>query len=199
MRVAPKSSKGFPALFHMTKTKTLILLAILFFFLIAGYFHETASYIRLDIPSPISYLPNGDWDKATYSTQHFTDEYGRVLIVRKEGRAYGSFDDYTFDTLENVAQYFRDNLSTRGWKPSNSSSFYNTCIYGLPEKAYSDELYYEEYIKVEDNSEYPNEKVCVAIVQEERFEREDHNTYKAVLISSKYSPITAFLESFRRW
>jgi hypothetical protein len=32
------------------------------------YHHETSDFIPLDIPAPLSYLPNGDWDGIYYTT-----------------------------------------------------------------------------------------------------------------------------------
>jgi len=184
---------------NIPRSKVFILFVIFLVFLLFGYFYETASYIPLDIPSPISYLPNGYWGKISYTTQHFVDEYGRVLISRKEGVAYGSYKGYSFDTPEKVMAYFHDNLSERDWVPSNSSDYYTTCRYGLPEKEYVDELYYEEYIKIGDDPQSTNSKICVVIINKRRLSWEDFDTYKVVLISSRYSPITEFLDRFRRW
>lgn len=186
-----------------TKYKKAVISSFLFViigsYLALVYLHEFFYYIPLDIPSPISYLPNGYWDEVLYIRSDFVDEYGRVFILRKETDAYGMNQGYSFDASENVMKYFRDQLADKGWFPSpyNMLSIYK-CRYGLPEKKYISDLYAEEYIKIGDDPEKTNRKICVAIIREERNSWEDYDTFRVILISSQYSPFTEFLEAFRR-
>ncbi len=120
----------------------IILLIIVFGFLSLACFREFSDYIPLDIKSPISYLPNGDWSEILYITKHFVDEYGKVFILRKEGDAHGVINDYSFDTPENVMKYFSDYLTNDDWISSTTNDFYK-CQYGLPEKEYVAKLYYQ--------------------------------------------------------
>lgn len=170
---------------------------IILAFLLFGYYLESSRYIPINIPSPLSNLPNGDWNEIHYITKYFVDEYGKILILRKDGLAYGTYKGYTFDTPENVLSYFHDYFENMGWVPSDSSPK-NSCQYGLPEKDYIDDLSYEEYMKAKDDPVNANEKICVAVIKRQRYSWEDHAVFKVVVISSKYSPITEFLEELRK-
>jgi hypothetical protein len=163
-----------------------------------AYLREFSYYIPLDVPSPISYLPNGYWDEVLYIRKDFVDIYGRTFILRKEGHAYGAYNGYSFDTPENVMKYFDDHLANNGWKPISDLHAFYKCQDGLPEKKYIPELYYEEYIKVGDDPENTSKKICVAIIPMQRNSWETYDTFRVILISSQYSPLTEFLEAFRR-
>ena len=79
----------------------LLLTGILIFNLI-----EYPRFIELDIPSPMSYLPNGGWYYTAYTTLVTQESYQRYFIWRRDGRAYGKSDSFNFDSEANVLSFF---------------------------------------------------------------------------------------------
>lgn len=141
----------------------LMLTLILWLFTFAGFqMLEKSRYIKLEIPSPISDLPNGGWSYSEYSTRMpDTLSSGGYYIWRQETRAYGSHDIYKFDTIENVVAYFRDWLATYGWMPVDVPSPCNK----LPGySGYSNtEGAYFEYRKAGVDPFRVGPKVCLAV------------------------------------
>jgi hypothetical protein len=179
-------------------TTDVLLLAIVTGCLLLAILREFSYYIPLDIPAPLSYLPNGQWDTTEYIRKDFVDEYGRVFILRKEGRAYGSKDGYSFDNPEHTLKYFSDYLLNEKWAPANISEDYK-CEYGLPEKEFVPGIKYEEYLKIGDDPDRASRKICVAIIKEQQLYWENYDGFKVILISIQYSPLTSIYESFRHW
>jgi hypothetical protein len=181
------------------KNKLLILIFIVTFcVLFLLYFYENTNYFSVNVPTPLSDLPNGKEWRELYILQNFVDEYGKVLILRKEGRAHGTFGSYSFDTLENTLRYFDDHITRQNWIRSTVDPIYQ-CQYGLPEKKYATPIIFQEYIKSGDDPEKATRKICVAIIALERLTWESEDTFEVILISLRYSPFTEFLEAFRDW
>lgn len=178
--------------------KIILLFVFVFGCLFLICFREFLNYVLLDVPSPISYLPNGDWSKVLYTTRYFVDEYGKVFMLRKEGLAYGSNNGYLFDAPEHVMEYFNDYLVDDNWVLLSESEF-DRCQDELPEKDYVSDLYYREYVKKGDDPLKTNRRVCLAVVAQEWYLDENESTFKVILVSSQYSPLTEFFEAFRNW
>jgi hypothetical protein len=96
--------------------------------------------------------------------------------------------------------YFKDYLAKEGWKPVRSHlvPFYK-CQDGLPEKEYVSNMVFEQYMRKGADIGKSDEKICVAVIPMDREEGETQNSFRVILISSRYSLRTRFLESFRRW
>lgn len=86
---------------------------------------ERPQYILLQIPSPISYLPRGNWLFTQFTVNTFTDDQSRYFLVRMETSAYGKVHDqeHGFDSWESVLDYFDEHLSKMNWQLYSSEAF----------------------------------------------------------------------------
>jgi hypothetical protein len=120
-------------------------------------------YLDLPLPSPMSHLPNGDWGPVLYITESYPGEYGRNYILRKEQSVYGNNGNYSFNTPQDVTNYFSDYLSKNGWEIAHKNPFY-LCQFGLPEKDYIEEIFLTEYVRPGADPLIADERICVAVI-----------------------------------
>jgi hypothetical protein len=98
---------------------------------------ERPRYIHIQIPSPISYLPRGDWLYTQFATNTFTDDHTRYFVTRMETSAFGKVHDqeHGFDSWESVLNYFDEYLSKMNWQLYSSKAV-DPCVIFLPESEF---------------------------------------------------------------
>ena len=127
---------------------------------------ERPKYIILQIPSPISYLPRGNWLFTQFTVNTFTDDQSRYFLVRMETTAYGKGYDqqHGFDSWKSVADYFDEYLSKKNWRLYSSEAF-DPCAALLPESKFLDrgEGGYVIYRRPNTKDYIAEPTVCLAI------------------------------------
>jgi len=188
--------KGFPSIKKNVAITFFVILTAGAVFLIV----EMPRYIVLDIPSPIAYLPNGDWYSISRTTRKVPDTYGYMYILRYEGRAYGKLGNYEFDSIENVLAYFDSHLTKDGWEITNSDPSLS-CLYGLPEKRFinsDSSAMIKEYIPKGEKAFYSFESVCV-LIEEDPTLQATEKRFNVVLVTKRVSPLTKFFTRSGDW
>lgn len=156
---------------------------------------EYPRFIELDIPSPMSHLPNGDWHNTAYTTLVSEGSYQRYFIWRREGSAFGRNNLYNFDTKDDVLNYFEVKLGEKGWfKTKDLNNFYK-CPIVFPDLTSSlkNDVLIEQFNRRNEDPYVAWDYVCVLI---QGFPLENQEHFTVVLASLRTSPWTYFINAW---
>ncbi|MGB2896119.1 MAG: hypothetical protein WBB65_08145 [Anaerolineales bacterium] len=157
---------------------------------------ERPRFLNVAIPSPISYLPNGDWGEKQYITKVFQGSYNREFILRKDSFAYGVADDRNFDSIEGVQEYFAQRIAEFGWDLIDGV-FADECRFLFPEAPYLHSgSSLQEYVIGGGNPQDSQDRLCLVIIPEEW---PQGMVFKVILVTRRLSPLTEFFQKFRDW
>ena len=157
-------------------------------------------YVELDIPTPTSHLPHGDWSFTQYSTQVWTDSGTRYFIVRQETIVFNNSLDpeYGFRSWDEVISYFETYLSEAGWVRETAFG-YAPCNPVLTETNFLPEgpngyLAYIRTANLEANK-WTQPVVCLAVWPHAEDE-EGVSSFNVVLLSANPSSWAEWLSEF---
>lgn len=189
-----QNSVNNPILFRFRRILITVLLLVLTGILIF-YLLEYPRFIELDIQSPISYLPNGDWDHTAYTTLVTKESYQRYFIWRRDGRAYGKSNSFTFNSEANVLGFFEEKLKSRGWYRAGDMLDTYKCPMIFPdlEPSLEPNVVVEQFNKLGEDPFEAWEFVCILI---RRIPLENDAMFYVVLASSRASPWTWFVNAW---